>query len=352
MQTAILTLVLILTCPAAFGQATPESIWQEIDLAQANQLSEETGKPVLLYFTSPICLACHRMDNTTFQDKSLISQIENETIPIRPTGTSQDALQKRFGVVGYPTLCLIQTGEDPIKLTGYWEPEKIATWLTEPGSHIQRHNINEAPVGDVHDLAIDLLLSDDLPKSAEAMAAFWTRSTTEPGVTNLLRWMRRDRYPSLLKQVCKDPEAHITIRQLIAGFDTNDPDSSTHPALVRDWVVLTLALGEAERLDDWINRTLEQDPQTIHGVESVFDRLMELKRHKDAGQVASEELWARWVARHQSRPTGNPVSDAMPEKVLRHEQDIARDKLENYVLALLAADRQIEAEQIQEVLSH
>lgn len=351
MQAAILTLALTLLCLAAQGQTDPDTYWREIGVEEAARLSEETGKPMLISFASPVCLASHRMDNSTLADADLAKRIREETIPVRPPSSALPKLMEQFGVRGFPTLALCKPGKEPILLTGYWKPEQIDAWLTEPGSQIRSRDLREAPVGDVHDLAIDRMLSHDPAGAAEAMAVFWTRAASEPSVSPTLQWLRRDRYPSMLKEICKDDEARRTIQSLLTGFDADGPDASTNPALVRDWVVLTRALGDTDTLDNWIDASLKDAPDIVRGDERVFERLIEQERLADAGRVATETMWNRWLARHRGKPTGDPASDAAPARVAQHESELAHDKLTRFVAALRAAERNNEADSIESAIT-
>ena len=94
-------------------------------LAQA----QEAGKPVMIDFYADWCAACKELDRFTYTDESV--QVEAQRFAAIKVDATEDteglaALQKRFGVIGLPTVVFLnsrgQTCNSP-RVTGFIEPE-------------------------------------------------------------------------------------------------------------------------------------------------------------------------------------------------------------------------------------
>lgn len=95
--------------------------WQSFD--QAKELSQSTGKPMMLYFHADWCKICSRMDATSLSDNAVASAIDTTVVPVlirtdsddsltyRGKRTTSTKLTKEFGVQGYPSFIFL-TGDE------------------------------------------------------------------------------------------------------------------------------------------------------------------------------------------------------------------------------------------------
>lgn len=323
-------------------------LWQQLDLEQALAQAKGSGRPVLVYFDSPVCPASHRMDTHTWPDPDLKRVIREGFVAIRPETTPSRDLDQRLGVIGYPTLIRLESGNETARLVGFWEPDRVLAWLDEPGSLVPEGDLRTMALGDVHDLAMDRLLAGQPTPAGEAMIVFWERSAAEPDASDTLRWLRRDRYPSLLKKACEDPVTREKIEARAHSLGDPAPSAKTHPSLVRDWVVLMLALGVDRAVLDWAESRLAESPNSLRDNEPLYDHLLANGRLREAGLVIGESMRTRWLARLRGEPVGEAVSDAAPARVIANERQSSQERLKMMCRALDAAGRRAESRALEE----
>jgi thiol:disulfide interchange protein DsbD len=94
-------------------------------------------KPVLLDFRADWCVACLELERNTWPDPGVESLLAT-TIPVRMDMTrktdANDALQRRFGVLGLPTVILVApSGAELGRFTGYKNAEAFTEWFRSVG---------------------------------------------------------------------------------------------------------------------------------------------------------------------------------------------------------------------------
>ncbi len=92
--------------------------------------AESEGRPVMIDFFADWCAACKELDKYTYSDPAVQSEAQRFTsVKVDATDDTEDlrAIQKRFGVVGLPTVAFVnskgQTCAQP-RVTGFVEPDK------------------------------------------------------------------------------------------------------------------------------------------------------------------------------------------------------------------------------------
>ena len=97
---------------------------------QAFGQAGDEGLPVLVFLYTDWCTYCRQMDETTFSDPEVVSEMATDFVWLRlnaetdPEGTR---LQKRFFVSGFPTLLILDsTGKEIDRLQGYVPPRQFA----------------------------------------------------------------------------------------------------------------------------------------------------------------------------------------------------------------------------------
>ncbi len=101
---------------------------------QAVAESNETGKPVLVYFTADWCAPCQQMKAWVFSDKSVADSIEYGFIPVRidlsSEGLPDQHLADRYGVQAIPTILTLTAAGTPISMSaGYLDKADLLSWL-------------------------------------------------------------------------------------------------------------------------------------------------------------------------------------------------------------------------------
>ena len=347
-----LLMVIVLSHPA-IAQTVKPSVFREIgEPGELERALAESGR-VLVSFSVPWCMGCLRMDETVWRDPMVVREAGTLDACLRPRQEFLAAYRARFDVVGFPELILFEDGKVVGRLRGFWEPQRVLAWLDDPASQTNPGDPRLLPIGDVHDRAIDLLLEERWGEAAAFMSVFWVRSRHAEAMTDTLRWLRWSRYPSMLRRVAKSDAGREEIEQLRRSLPSDGPIVDADERLVHDWLVLSLALGEIERIDAWTDRMLGQadGPEMLSVHEQVFDRLMERGLTEEAGRMLSPAIWGRWVARAQGVEVGHPVHDGAPPRVIEKERRDAPERLRRFVNALREAGRDGEAKELEAVMS-
>ncbi|MFG0305802.1 MAG: thioredoxin family protein [Phycisphaerales bacterium JB040] len=325
----------------------PESPWSDRSIDEA---METASTPVLVYFGPPWCLACHRMNATTWTDP----RVREALAGYLPVKASEDELaaSERWDVHGYPTVVIFKDGREIARNTGFRDAASMHAWLRDPGS--PKGVPREPSLGDLHDRAMDLLIDGrDAEASARALVRVWVRAGTEDDTTPTLRWLRRDRYPSMLARIAQDPYGRAVVESLLEGFGPEGPALDADPRLIADWLVIQQALAHDDAIGRWVDRALVE-PEGVTALRAqpgAFWWLEERGRLPEAGRIASERLWDRWIARHRGAPTGDPVSDAAPAGIVQKERDQAADRLDRIARCLREAGRTEDAERLESAKS-
>lgn len=118
--------------------SSPGVIWHVIDSRAPNDKTfnqlihqaKANGQPVLIDFYADWCVACKKLELSTFQDEGVIDELKRIML-IRVDATQSSellvTLQNRFGVTGLPTIVLINKAGivEKERILGFLPPEKF-----------------------------------------------------------------------------------------------------------------------------------------------------------------------------------------------------------------------------------
>jgi thiol:disulfide interchange protein DsbD len=105
------------------------------DLDRELAQSGAAGKPAMLDFYADWCVECIRMERNTFPDDSvqaLLAQIQPLQADVTPNDEIDQALMKKFGIIGPPAILFFdRSGEEmkPYRLVGYFKPDEFSAHL-------------------------------------------------------------------------------------------------------------------------------------------------------------------------------------------------------------------------------
>jgi len=108
------------------------SVWRTSDEA-AFQEARDTGMPMLIDFYADWCSACHELDEKTWPDSGVQTAMAR-FIPVKLDLTQNDAsakaYQKKYGIVGMPTVILLSPqGEEMARFEGFRPPDEVKAFL-------------------------------------------------------------------------------------------------------------------------------------------------------------------------------------------------------------------------------
>lgn len=123
----LLAALLIVLAALPFFRSQPKKIDWVTDAKIAFEKAEESERPVLTFLFTDWCTYCRQMDESTFTDTKVLSQLADEFVWLRlnPEKSEQGALlRQRFGVSGYPTILFFNPeGQELDRLQGFLPPE-------------------------------------------------------------------------------------------------------------------------------------------------------------------------------------------------------------------------------------
>jgi len=112
--------------------ADNHSNWVKTDIEGFSQ-AELLGKPVLMDFFAEWCPACRELDEKTWPDKSVQSQLEHFiAIKLDLTKTTEESktLLKKYNVIGMPTVILFDSGGNELyRFEGFKPPDEVVQLL-------------------------------------------------------------------------------------------------------------------------------------------------------------------------------------------------------------------------------
>lgn len=90
---------------------TPGVFDQHYTLTQASELSQETGKPMLVLATADWCAPCQKLKRTTMVDPEVVEWVSEHTVPVFLEDGENGQEIGSLGVRAYPTTMLIADGK-------------------------------------------------------------------------------------------------------------------------------------------------------------------------------------------------------------------------------------------------
>lgn len=116
---------------------------------QAVAESNETARPLLMFFTADWCPPCTQMKAWVFSDHGVAQTIEAGFIPVRVDlsreGLPDQFLADRYGVQAIPTILILTPDGRTISMSaGYLSKSELLTWLENAGDRYAAIRAQEA----------------------------------------------------------------------------------------------------------------------------------------------------------------------------------------------------------------
>jgi len=105
---------------------------------EALALAKKKNLPVIIDFSAEWCTACHEIDALVFQNKTVVSEMQNKIIAVRIDVTenseTNSAVLRKYGVIGLPTIVFLDKKgnllESP-RISGLVTPETYLKMLEQ-----------------------------------------------------------------------------------------------------------------------------------------------------------------------------------------------------------------------------
>jgi thiol:disulfide interchange protein len=128
----LLVLAAVLLVARIASYATKAKVADQVEwltIEEGMQRARATNKPILFDFTADWCAPCHQLDGEVFQDAQFARAINRSFVPVRVVDRKTEegrntpavaALQKRYGVNGFPTLIFAEAnGTERARMEGF-----------------------------------------------------------------------------------------------------------------------------------------------------------------------------------------------------------------------------------------
>ncbi|MBN2417583.1 protein-disulfide reductase DsbD [bacterium] len=124
--------------PAAGARAEQparmEDAWLDSDV-QGFAVAAEEEKKVIVDFFAEWCAACHELDEKTWPDPGVdnaLAQYVKVKLDLTRNDAADKALQKKYGVLGLPTVIIFDAGGKELgRFEGFQPPEKVVAFLKQ-----------------------------------------------------------------------------------------------------------------------------------------------------------------------------------------------------------------------------
>ncbi|MEE9371930.1 MAG: SPOR domain-containing protein [Saprospiraceae bacterium] len=99
------------TLIVASSGAMKSFLYTSNSFEEAKEISKETNKPLLIYFTSESCNVCQSMNESTFEDDYLIHQMNDKYVTVVIDCDQEESINfiKEYKILNFPTFQIIGT---------------------------------------------------------------------------------------------------------------------------------------------------------------------------------------------------------------------------------------------------
>lgn len=104
------------------GPVKPDKIvWRDYEMGA--HLSETTGRPALIFFTTSWCPYCRKVDENVWTDPEIIETVAEDYIPVRVDLDEHPELGKRHNVKAVPRIIVydFRDGEEDLRISGWYD---------------------------------------------------------------------------------------------------------------------------------------------------------------------------------------------------------------------------------------
>jgi thioredoxin-like negative regulator of GroEL len=122
----------LLALIAIVGVLRADEVRWRFDYTAARRESQQSGKPMLLDFSTEWCGPCRRLEKTTFRDPTVVQLLNEKFVPVKLDGSKEKGLVDLLQVHAYPTLILAGADGRILKnLEGFQDATSLCEHLRE-----------------------------------------------------------------------------------------------------------------------------------------------------------------------------------------------------------------------------
>ncbi|MEC7567010.1 MAG: hypothetical protein VX738_15110 [Planctomycetota bacterium] len=148
-------------------RSPPKVLWIT-DIQHANQLAQQSQRPLFMHFIQDDCPACLQAEIYTFQDSRLIDTLHTQFIPVQINLSDNPMLRRRFNIKNTPTDIILGTdGTELLRRKTDLNPLNFASILTS----ITTASINEITISDGFEFNPTVLPEETTPRRRNTVVA-------------------------------------------------------------------------------------------------------------------------------------------------------------------------------------
>jgi thioredoxin-related protein len=116
---------------SAKSTARAEIAWLR-SATEAAKLSQETGKPILVYVRSKNCYYCDLLQQNTWQDPAIKAQVMRDMIPLKLTLEENKEAVETMKVKGFPSVIVFSPRREYLsRIDGYVTPTQFQSRIEQ-----------------------------------------------------------------------------------------------------------------------------------------------------------------------------------------------------------------------------
>jgi thioredoxin 1 len=347
-------MVAVCRCPYPQTIVTRPPIFHFQRYEAALTTATTSDKLLVLDVTASWCQPCKAMDRVTWVDPKVVAWLTEHAVALQIDVDEEKALASSLGIRSMPTVIAFKAGKEIDRVVGMKGAADLLAWLEgvlrgETSVAKAKRAADEAP-GDMAArgaFATSLANARRYAEATEEFVWLWSHMLEhDPAMVGV-------RSSFMLREIVDLMGVHAPARERFAALrDAIRVDVATTSADgVFDWISLTSALGESDRMLQWIdeNLTLLETRSDLAGIVRirVVPMLIERARWRDVARffrdpVATLRESHSRVEEIRVAPLP-PGMDAMRPRMIESVEELLRRDAAVLVTALLASAREPEA---------
>ena len=343
-------LILVLT----LAPVCAEELFPAIPMTQAQQLSQQEKRPILVEFSASWCAPCKVMQRTVFQDSAVIEYTRGHFVPIQLDLDKDKDQAQKLGVGTVPTLIVLDQGREVDRLSGLQKTEELLAWLRNVGQGpplmqgLEQKLVQQPDSADIHHQLAEIY-SERARWSDALRECLWIWDHVElVGAQNMLP-VRSSYVGVLFHRLLKNyPESKTALSQRQARLQKQLETGNNGLQTIEDWLTLNRWLELEGAGADYILA----HPQTFAAQQkAVFELLCRQKRWPQAGQWLKdpqERAEYVWTHRRKLEESCQELPEETAQSIKRFARTDSHRQWRDLLQALQAAQRDPEAEAIRD----
>ncbi len=126
----LLAVLLLAGVSLAAGELRAGEIRWKTSAKQAQDTSQQSGQPLLIYVGADYCGYCRKLERTTWVNDEVAARVQAGFIPLKVDGQRSTQIVRQLGVRGFPAMILLSPeGVVLRKQEGYLDAREMLNFL-------------------------------------------------------------------------------------------------------------------------------------------------------------------------------------------------------------------------------